>query len=183
MSCKKEGKWIMSRMYGYLKVLFFFFFRQKSLLCLSIQVRIVLWTERKKKKQQSCSKKRMAEIILWVLDFISSWLVKDVIPVLVLAQRPGFCYSLKTQNNRTQACHAASNLPFLLLQHVNGPVHNQTGLMYNPVYRLSIYRACWYFQSCFIQKKFHLRQLHWFYDPLKGPGCKTPVQGLTTESE
>ena len=125
----------------------------------------------------------MAEIILWVLDFISSWLVKDDIPVLVLAQRPGFCYSLKIQNNLTLACHAASNLPFLLLQHVNGPIHNQTGLMYNPVYTLSIYGACWYFQSHFIQKKFHLRQLHWFYDPLKDPGCKTSVQGLTTESE
>ena len=183
MSCKKEGKWIMSRMYGYLKVLFFFFFQTENFTLSFYTGENSLVDRKKKKKQQSCSKKRMAEIILWVLDFISSWLVKDVIPVLVLAQRPGFCYSLKTQNNRTQACHAASNLPFLLLQHVNGPVHNQTGLMYNPVYRLSIYRACWYFQSCFIQKKFHLRQLHWFYDPLKGPGCKTPVQGLTTESE
>ena len=182
MSCKKEGKWIMSRMYGYLKVLFFF---QTKKFTLSFYTGENSLVDRKKKnkKKQSCSKKRMAEIILWVLGFISSWLLKDIIPVLVLAQRQGFCYSLKIQNNLTQACHTASNLPFLLLQHANGPVHNQTGLMYNPVYRLSIYRACWYFQSRFIQKKFHLRQLHWFYDPLKGPGCKTPVQGLTTESE
>ena len=181
MSCKKEGKWIMSRMNGYLKVLFFFF--QTKKFTLSFYTGENSLVDRKKKKKQSCSKKRMAEIILWVLGFISSLLLKDIIPVLVLAQRQGFCYSLKIQNNLTQACHTASNLPFLLLQHANGPVHNQTGLMYNPVYRLSIYRACWYFQSCFIQKKFHLRQLHWFYDPLKGPGCKTPVQGLTTESE